>query len=420
MSAFRRAAQAAFERTSAGDSATHADVERASIDVAVDGVREIVSFTLRAGQLSWSCTCAQEACVHAHAALALLGGIETSAEPAPGRASETDLAVTGSDRRTLEPAAPSAEADAGALREVLSDLITAVMRSGSAGGLSPTVEEALGRLSRTAPSPLPHGLNRWGGRLKRALTEDDGDELARLLHGASQLVDDLQTTAPAAAARGRLLSWLGTPAQDSGDTLRMTDVSLLEFAREWVPALERAGIERRYLLDLQRGEIYCEERAASAAGASLGPCPRQLTVWLSLVQPCAPPKRARLLQYAVTPVIEEEVWQAVAQRAQRDFDAVITRYRETLATFAGLCEPVALLAPARFDADAALPSLIDAHGRELPLQCSASLLAHVRRTLADADVLWMAGRLVDRRDMLGFLPLSAAVLRHGRLCYARM
>ena len=98
----------------------------------------------------------------------------------------------------------------------------------------------------------------------------------------------------------------------------MTDVTLLELAREWVPALERAGIERRYLLDLQDGEMYCEERAPSASATSLGPCPRQLTVWLSLVEPCAPPKRARLLQYAVTPVIEEEAWQSVAQlRAAR-------------------------------------------------------------------------------------------------------
>jgi hypothetical protein len=421
MSAFRRAAQAAFERAFARVPGTGAEVERASIDVALGGVREIVSFTLRGGELSWSCTCAQEACAHAQAALALLGGLPARAEVPATRSSQTDLVAVNPDRRTVEPAAPSAEANTAELREVLSDLITAVVRSGSAGGLSPTVEEALGRLARTARSPLPHGLNRWGGRLKRALTDADNDEVARLLHGASQLVGDLQAAAPAPAARSRLLSWLGTPAHDdSADVMRLTDVSMLELAREWVPALERAGIERRYLLDLQHGEIYCEERAPSAAGASLGPCPRQLTVWLSLVEPCAPPKRARLLQYAVTPVIEEEAWQSVAQRAQRDFDAVIARYRETLATFAGLCEPVALLAPARFDADAPLPALIDAHGRELQLQCSPSLLAHVRRTLANADVLWMAGRLVDRFGLLGFLPLSAAVLRHGRLCYARM
>lgn len=420
MSAFRRAAQAAFERAFARVPGTSAEVERASIDVALGGVREIVSFTLRGGELSWSCTCAQEACAHAQAALALLGGLPARVEAPATRSSQTDLVAVNPDRRTVEPAAPSAEANTAELREVLSDLITAVVRTGTAAGLSPTVDEALSRLARMAPSPMPHGLNRWGGRLKRALSEADNDEVARLLHGASQLVDDLQAAVPAAAARSRLLSWLGTPAQDGADVIRLTDVTMLEIAREWVPALERAGIERRYLLDLQHGELYCEERVPTATGASLGPCPRQLTVWLSLVEPCAPPKRARLLQYAVTPVIEEESWQAVAQRAQRDFAAVVTRYRETMATFAGLCEPVALLAPARFETDAALPALIDAHGRELPLQCSPSLLAHVRRTLANAEVLWMAGRLVDRLGLLGFLPLSAAVLRHGRLCYARM
>jgi hypothetical protein len=310
--------------------------------------------------------------------------------------------------------------DAGALREVLSDLITAVVRSGTAAGLSPTVDEALERLARAAPAPLPHGLNRWGGRLKRALSDADGEEIARLLHGAGQLVDDLQASAPGAAARGRLLSFLGAPAHDDADVLRVSDRSLLEFAREWVPALERAGIERRYLIDLQDGQICCEERAASGGGASLGPCPRQLTVWLALVEPCAPPRRARLLQYAVTTAIDEDAWQSVARHAQRDFEEIAARYRETLAAFAGLCEPVALLAPAHFDPGAAVLALSDPGGRELPLHCAPSLLAHVRRSVEGGELLWMAVRLVDHRGRLGVLPLSAAVLRHGRLCYARM
>jgi hypothetical protein len=333
-----------------------------------------------------------------------------TAEPAPAT----------TDRRTVEPAQPSAQADASALREALSDLIIAVVRSGTAAGLSPSVDEALGRLARAAPAPPPHGLNRWGGRLKRALAEADGDEIARLLHGASRLVDDLQASMPDAAARSRLLSFLGAPAQDGADLLRLTDTSLLEFAREWVPALERAGIERRYLLDVRDGEIYCEERAASAGGASLGPCPRQLTVWLSLVEPCAPPKRAHLLQYAVTTAIDEGAWQSVARHAERDFGAVAARYRKTLAANAGLCEPVALLAPAHCDPAAAVLALADANGRELVLDCAPSLLHHIRHTIEDGELLWMAGRLVDHRGRLGVLPLSAAVLRHGRLCYARM
>jgi hypothetical protein len=44
----------------------------------------------------------------------------------------------------------------------------------------------------------------------------------------------------------------------------------------------------------------------------------------------------------------------------------------------------------------------------------------LRDALHGAQLQWIAGRLLDRDGAIGFLPLSAAVTRHGRLCFVRM
>src|SRR5262245_18306530 len=98
------------------------------------------------------------------------------------------------------------------------------------------------RLLHAAPSPVPLGVSRLVGRLKRALAAHDGDETARLLAGASLLIDDLQAGTPSAPARQRMRSWLGTLDDDADNIARLTDRTLVEVAREPLAGVERAGL----------------------------------------------------------------------------------------------------------------------------------------------------------------------------------
>jgi hypothetical protein len=308
-----------------------------------------------------------------------------------------------------------------ALAEVLQDLLMAVVRAGVGVGASAALDEGLQRLAMAAPSPLPLGVSRWVGRLKRALGARDPDEVARLLAGASLLIDDLKPGVTDKAARARVLSWLGSLSADTEGVTRMTDRTLIEVAREQLPGVERAGIERRYLVDLQDGEVYREERAPSAPTASLGPCPRLVTVWLAAVEQGVAPKRIRLLQYAVTPMVEAEAWKKLAESAVRDFAALLTSYRGAQAAFPGLCEPFALVAPARIEHEGQ-PLLVDGQGRTLQLAHpdNPAALRYLDTVTSAGDPLWIAGRLLDRDGVLTLAPLGAALLQDGRLSYAQM
>jgi hypothetical protein len=418
MKAFRRAAQSAFERAYASVPGRPADIEQISTEVELDGKRQSVTLCLRDEALSWSCSCGNEQCSHAQAALAFL----SDADPAPPR--KTRLSAPrfslgpSRDRRTVAQSDTAVRADPSALAEILEDLTTAVVRSGADAGLSPSIEEGLVRLRNAAPSPLPLGVSRWAGRLKQAIIDRDPDELARVLSGANRLSDDLRTATPSEDARCRVLSWLGSIGDDALGTVRATDLTLLEIAREWLPGFERAGVQRRYLLDLGDGQMYREERAQGAQTASLGPCPRLVTVWLAVVEQGAPPKRIHLLQYAVSPVIEPSVWERSAERATRGFGPLIDGYRSALRSFAGLSEPFVSVAPSRIG-DA---SIGDASGLVLPLRSTESpaVLRYLGSLAQGAEPLFVAGRLVDRDGLLGLLPLSAAVKRHGRVCYEQL
>jgi hypothetical protein len=421
MKAFKRAAQAAFERVYGGNAGRHGEIERLSVDVEVEGRREIVSLLFRADELSWSCTCAQSDCAHARAALAFL----SDAERAPQEDRITELweqpVATSADRRTVMHSDQAALADMPALAEILEDLLMAVVRAGVGAGSSAALDDALQRLVSAAPAPLPLGVSRWIGRLKRALAAHDADEAARLLAGASLLIEDLRGGSGDPRARQRVLSWLGSLSHDVAGVARMTDRTLIEVAREQLPGLERAGLERRYLVDLSDGAVYREERAPSAKTASLGPCPRLVNVWLASVEQGAPPQRIRLLQYAVTPVIDAEAWRSLASRAVSDFDALLASYRTAQSEFPGLCEPFAVLAPARVERDGET-LLVDAKGRLLPLAHpeNPAALRYLDTLTASQTPAWIAGRLVDHDGVLMVAPLGAAMMRDGRLCYAQM
>jgi hypothetical protein len=419
MMAFRRAARAALERWYAGVPGRSAPIERMSLEVALDEQRHSVALTMRAGELSWSCTCGHATCAHAQTALAWVGEADTHGHHE--RITEIwEPTVGPGDRRIVAQSISPAQVDGAGLAEVLRDLIMALVRSGVAGGQSPSIDDALQRLQRAAPAPLPLGVSRFIGRLKQALAERDSDEAALLLETASRLLDDLSSGNPAPDARRRVLSWLGARSSDRTGPTRLSDLSLIEIAREKLLGVERAGLERRYLADPADGAIYREERGPSTQTASIGPCPRAITVWLAEMDETAPPKRVRLLQYAVAPSVEPEVWEQLGSHAARDFAALLDAYRDALRSCSSLSEPVVLVAPKSVVAESS-PALVDERERLLPLLCPGrpALPGFFRSQTLGAELLWVAGRLLDRGGLVGIWPLAALLRRRGRLCYVQ-
>ncbi len=421
MGSFKRAARSALQRAYAAEPGPAARIERMSVDVELEGRREVVSLLLREGELSWSCTCGQARCDHARCALSFVE--ESDARGGEERITELwDPAPAGTERRVVAHSEPPAPVDHAAMAEVLRDLILALVRSGVSGGLSPSVEDALQRLQRAAPAPMPLGVSRLIGRLKQALGEGDAGEAARVLQTASRVIDDLAAAAPSAEARCRVLSLLDVRlgGAAAGGRSRVSELSLVELARERVPGIERAGIERRYLVDPGDGRLYREERA-STAPASLGPCPRQLTVWLAEVEETTPPRRVRLLQYAVSPAIEPAQWEQLARHAERDFEALLSSQRETLRAYGGLAEPVALLAPAGV-AQEGEPALIDGAGNLLPVVAPGRPAVSLcfRALIVNAELLLAVGRVIEHGGLLGLLPLALLVRQHGRLRHVQL
>ncbi|MDH5674936.1 MAG: hypothetical protein OEZ06_22595 [Myxococcales bacterium] len=422
MRALREAARAAHGRLLEAVGPVGGHIERVSIDVELGAVREIVSLRMRGGQLVWSCTCGDLECEHALAALAFL----TDAEPDAMTLGAVTAVDTPASRRSLAPGegrtvevsdqAPAA--DRAGLRAALELVVTAVWRSGVEAGLSASVVEAIEELAAAAPRPLPLGISRWLGRLREALDGRDVDAVARVLDGALRVIGDLGATAPDAEARRRLRSWMGALGDDPEGLERRSDVTLIELARERLAGIERGALERRYLVDLADGEVYREDLSPSAATASLGPCPRLLQVGLSTVEQGAAPRRIRLLQYAITPEIDAARWNELSQWASRSFEPLVERYRHAIGSFPGLAEPFALVAPERVSLQGEL-TLLDEAARPLPLWLSREhgSVELLRRLLGQSEIVWVAGRLLDRRGQLCMKPLSVATGRADGLCF---
>lgn len=430
--AFQRAARTALERMhggarpgegGTGDAPAGFEPARLALDVETEGAREIVSFRRDGEQLAWSCTCAQPACEHARLALAFLCD---GAQPAAGvSAAAPASAVTPlpapQDLRRVSQSDAARGADLPALSQALRDVLLAVVRSGVGAGASAAQDEALQRLLRAAPDPLPLGISRWVGRLKLALAARSAEEAARLLAGADLLIEDLAATPRSPEAHSRVLSWLGTLHEDTQDRARLTDRTLIEVAREEVSGVALEGVERRYLVDLSDGAVYREERLPGAPTASLGPCPRVLTVWLAEAEQGVAPQRIRLLQYAVTPLIETEIWQQLVANARREFAPLVDGYRSALTSHPGLCEPFALIAPARIERGAG-DYVVDGGGQRLQLSHpdNPAALRFLDAFAAGEPPAFIAGRLHDRNGALLLAPLGAAVMRGGRMFYAQL
>ena len=421
MNGWQRAAQRSLLLLGVESPSDAARVGRVQIEIELRGQRQTVDLLLDGEHLTWSCSCGLHACAHAQAALAVLG------EAAPAAATDGMLvtwqepAVAASERRTLAPAPPTTGANRDALIDVLGDLITTVARGGAQAGLTASVENALTRLVSTAPSPLPLGVSRFVGRLKRSLVQNDVAELGRVLAGAALLMDDFAIEPVSVEGRLRVASFVGPQSSDAETATRINDRTLIEIACEHLAGAPGAGVQRHYLIDTASGHMYREDRLFGANDASLGPCPRLLTVSLASVQPAPPPDCIRLYQYAVTPVIEPDAWTRLVQHASRDFAALAGMYRTNMSVFPGLAEPFVLVAPTSVALEDE-PLLRDANGNLLPLVGAdgPATLRFLERFCEGAETLWMAGRLVDDRGVLSLVVLSAAIKRAGRVCYAQM
>ena len=400
-----------------GQGAAGGEVTRVVLDVTAGGRTEVVTVMLRDGELAVSSTGGAEDPLHVAAALELLAGEDVTSPGAitsPGRLStpasgETRLSSPGTVR-TVDDTIP-ASADRSALADALSDVLTAIVRVGvREARTAATVEEAVERITAAAPRPLPLGIGRWIGLLRGAMATLDVDTLARVLEGASQVAIDLRNPQPGPSARRRIVAWLGATADTPGDVERVSDRTLVEVARELLSGLERAAIERRYLMCLDTGEIFREERPRGGVGVSVGPCPRLVSVGLGEVEEGAPPRRIRLLQYAVNNRISADDWVRLEDLAHRSFETLAREYREALGAYPGLAEPFVVVAPAACEREPDFV-LLDASDDPLPVAAAEepAFAQAVRELASEEDPAWVAGRLVDADGALLLIPCATAM-----------
>ena len=355
------------------------------MDIEVEGRVEMVTLSVRDGELQCVSSDARNDGPHVHAALRFVAGMEIREDSSPPGAV------------VLSAGQPDEQSAACELAEALDDLLTAITRIGVGKAQhAPSVDAALERLIGAAPKPTPSGLGRFVGRLQRAMRSAELARVVRLLEGASQLADALRAATPTPEAELSIAAWLGTrPASRTGLEL-VYDRTMIEVGREWLSGTERASLERRYLVDAESGVIYREDRLRNAT-ASLGPCPRQLQVGLAEVEVGHEPRRIRLLQYEVEPYVPAESWDSLRQVASHSFAEVTESYRAALRASPSLAEPFALIAPFRIERNGGFKAF-DAEGHQLVLDRSerrGAVLAFYDLMAEGVEPSWLAGRLTD-------------------------
>ncbi|MCB9667249.1 MAG: hypothetical protein H6715_03905 [Myxococcales bacterium] len=402
-------------------------LESLTVHLRADEQAETVLLRGKGHEVTFTCTCGRQNCAHiAWVLQKLLGSTEPDSltdAPAATRISEPPpqrLSVTGS-LRVVESARGPLLGDKAMLAERLEDLVTAVVRAGAGARGSPSVEDALKLLIDSAPKPLPLGFERWLGRTKSGLAREDLHRLARMLYGGCLSLEALRD--PADPMRRQLAAWFGNQRQSYGEPWqadRIQDHILVEVAREWLPGAHRAAIERRYLINVDTGEVYCEDRQGGDMRVSAGPCPRLIHVGLAHIE-AGIPKRIRLFQYVVSGRISAADWAKVKLSAIRRFRPLAQTYREAIKTFPALAEPFVLVRPARFEHEG-VPIPLDEEDIPLPLAGAENPaeLEWISSIVKRGDVQWMAGRLVDAEHCLMLRVRSIAVLegheiRHHRI-----
>ncbi len=384
------------------------EVERLTVDVSVGGRTELVTISLRDEELHCVSSDGRNDGPHVQAALAFIAGFDTSATGTHAR-----IADSGADEEEGRPGSDLASA--------MDDLVTAIIRIGVAeAAASPSVQDALERIIEAAPTPTPPGLLRFVGRMRASIHHADQLLVARILAGASLLASDLRARETSVEQQQRIQAWLGRTSESGPNLELLSDRTLIEVGREWLWGTERGSLERRYLIDLETGEVFREDRLRTENG-SLGPSPRQLSVGLAEVQQGPSPRRIRILQYAVSPTVSRMSWQRLEQRAHRDFQTLADDYRTALTAFPTLSEPFACIAPSSYDRAEGLTP-VDGNGHALPIvrgdhygvALALDVLARER------DPQWMVGRLVDVEGTLMLAPFGFAETVGADTVYHRL
>ena len=373
-----------------------ARLERATLEMAIGGRRELVMVTVRQGELRVVASDGSTEGPFIEAALALLAGT-----PAAGRTSEAPSSP-GTERPPPRAVHPLADA--------LEELLIAVVRSGiEAAPSSPAVREALDQVLREAPRPTPAGLGRALARLRRGLGDGDVDLVARVLDGGARLARDLREEALTPEATRRVRAWIeqaGTRANGQPLNERV----LVEVGREWLGSAGSGSIQRRYLVCTTTGEVYREQRLEGEE-ASVGPCPRTLRVGLAQVEEGPSPRRIRLLQYEVAPDLVERSHDRLFEMAEREVSRVLERYRQGVRQYPALAEPVAILrAEGRLREDSSGFSLEDDEGAAIALRATAGAADFLRRLDAPATARWVAGRLAESEGKVVLDPISLGLM----------
>ena len=386
---------AAHGLTSLGLRDGEGGVRRISLEVEAEGRFETVLLSLREGSVQCVCSDGRNDGPHVAAALRFLGSAD-------------------GEERTPSPMLSIPKGDAEArpqpsdLADALDDLLTAVTRVGVRGAqYAPSVDATLERLLEAAPSPTPHGLGRFIGRLRRELRSESSRRAARMLDGASRLVAALRAGSPTSDEQERIDAWLGVGAARKPQVELLYDRTMVEVGREWLSGAERASVERRYLIDIRSGVTYREDRPRNAI-ASLGPCPRELHVGLAEVEAGPAPQRIRVLQYEVEPSVRAETWQCLEQTASRSFAELTERYRTALSRDPALSEPFALIRPYRVELNGVFKAF-DADGHQLLLDRSerrGAVLAFYELLDDGIEPAWLAGRLTDTGATVCLAPFA--------------
>ena len=288
--------------------------------------------------------------------------------------------------------------------EALRDVVLVVTRLGARRAPdSPSLNTALTRVLEIAPQPTSLGLARWIGRLARALDRGDPGVTASVLLGAELAGAALLGEGDEHSAE-RQLVWapsLVSPRERRGE--RCESQTMLELGREWAMGLRRRSVERRYLLNLDTGEILREQRRRGEPSPSAGPCPREIDVDLARISPGVP-RGVHLLQYRVRMGMSSRAFEAAERASVRDFEKMPAVYLGAARRWPALGEPVVLLAPKVIGKRA----LFDESGARLPLSPRAQ--GAVGELLASAakngPIAWLLARLVTRQGKLCIAPLS--------------
>jgi hypothetical protein len=305
--------------------------------------------------------------------------------------------------------------DLSPLADAVDALLLAVVRAGTGAQGSPTIRDAIEQVVSKAEKPTPLGLARWLGRLQEALGRGDPGKLARVLEGARRFTEDIRKGASSGSASERrqalhrTVAWLGASIAGGRAVEPLEEAVLIEVAREWLAGGPRERIERRYLMDLARGEVLREERARAVMDASVGPCPRVVQVAFGEVESFGEPKRVRLLQYAVSPRPTEQHWAKVERFTARLVRQLAATYAAAMSACPGISEPFVLFAPRRLATER--PELIDADGERLPVIGDAErpLFETLRAVCDGGRLVWVSGRLIGVAGALFIRPASALV-----------